>query len=80
MLLSILDQSIAIAGRPHAASINETLDLAIHADTIGYNRFWLAEHHNHATIVGTAPEILMAAIAARASRIRIGSALSLIHI
>lgn len=74
MRLSILDQSIAIAGRPHAASIRETLDLAVHAEQLGYERFWLAEHHNHATIVGTAPEILMAAIAARTNRIRIGSA------
>ncbi len=74
MRLSILDQSIAIAGRPHAASIRETLDLAVHAEQLGYQRFWLAEHHNHATIVGTAPEILMAAIAARTNRIRIGSA------
>jgi luciferase family oxidoreductase group 1 len=72
--LSILDQSIAIAGRPHAASINETLDLAVHAEKLGYHRFWVSEHHNHATIVGSAPEILMAAIAARTTNIRIGSA------
>lgn len=72
--LSILDQSIAIAGRPHGASIRETLELAVAAERMGYRRFWLAEHHNHATIVGTAPEILMAAIAARTERIRIGSA------
>jgi len=74
MRLSILDQSIAIAGRPHGASIRDTLDLAVHAEQLGYHRFWLAEHHNHATIVGTAPEILMAAIAARTTRIRLGSA------
>jgi luciferase family oxidoreductase group 1 len=41
---------------------------------MGYQRFWLSEHHGLATIVGSAPEILMAAIAARTSRIRIGSA------
>jgi luciferase family oxidoreductase group 1 len=74
LTLSILDQSIAIKGRPHAASVNETLDLAVAAEALGYHRFWVAEHHNHATIVGTAPEILMAAIAARTKRIRIGSA------
>lgn len=72
--LSILDQSIALTGRPQAASIRETLDLACHAERLGYHRFWVAEHHNHETIVGTAPEILMAAIAAQTRRIRIGSA------
>ncbi|MGE3066503.1 MAG: LLM class flavin-dependent oxidoreductase [Hyphomicrobiaceae bacterium] len=72
--LSVLDQSIAIAGRPHAASIQETLALAQTCEQLGYARYWLAEHHNHPTIVGTAPEILLAAIAARTTRIRLGSA------
>lgn len=72
--LSILDQSIAADGRPQGASIRATLALAEHAEALGYHRFWVSEHHNHATIVGTAPEILMAAIAARTSSIRIGSA------
>ena len=48
--------------------------LAQHCEKLGYARFWLSEHHNHPTIVGTAPEIVMAAIAATTSRIRIGSA------
>ncbi len=74
MRLSVLDQSVAIAGRPHAASIQETLALAQHCEALGYHRFWVAEHHNHDTIVGTAPEILLAAIAARTTRIRLGSA------
>jgi luciferase family oxidoreductase group 1 len=72
--LSVLDQSVAVAGRPHPDSIRETLALAEACEALGYHRFWLAEHHNHDTIVGTAPEILMAAIAARTRRIRIGSA------
>lgn len=72
--LSVLDQSVALAGRPQADSIRETLDLAVHAETLGYKRFWVAEHHNHDTIAGSAPEVLMAAIAARTERIRIGSA------
>ena len=72
--LSVLDQSVATAGRGHDASIRDTLDLAGFCEDLGYHRFWLSEHHNHETIVGTAPEILMAAIAARTQRIRIGSA------
>jgi luciferase family oxidoreductase group 1 len=74
MRLSVLDQSIAVAGRPHAESIRNTVALAQHCETLGYHRFWVSEHHNHPTIVGTAPEIVMAAIAARTGSIRIGSA------
>lgn len=72
--LSVLDQSVALAGRDQAASIRETLALAEACEALGYHRFWVSEHHNLPSIVGTAPEILMAAIAARTSRIRIGSA------
>lgn len=72
--LSVLDQSVARAGRPHDESIRHTLALAAHCEALGYHRFWLSEHHSLPTLVGTAPEILMAAVAARTSRIRIGSA------
>jgi len=74
MRLSVLDQSIAVAGRPHEESIRNTVALARHCEALGYQRFWVSEHHNHPTIVGTAPEIVMAAIAATTERIRIGSA------
>ena len=74
MRLSVLDQSIAVAGRPHDESIRNTVALARHCEALGYERFWVSEHHNHPTIVGTAPEIIMAAIAATTERIRIGSA------
>jgi luciferase family oxidoreductase group 1 len=72
--LSILDQSVAVEGRSHADSIQATLALAQKAENWGYHRFWVSEHHSHPTIVGSAPEVLMAAIAARTTRIRIGSA------
>ncbi|MBM10032.1 MAG: LLM class flavin-dependent oxidoreductase [Magnetovibrio sp.] len=71
---SVLDQSIAIAGLPHAASIQDTIELAQLIEKLGYFRFWVSEHHNHGTILGTAPEILMAAIAQTTKKIRIGSA------
>ena len=74
MKLSVLDQSAALTGRSEAESIRETLALASFCESLGYHRFWLSEHHNLAAIVGTAPEILMAAIAATTQRIRIGSA------
>ena len=72
--LSVLDQSIAVAGRPQDQSIRNTVALAQHCEALGYERFWVSEHHNHPTIVGTAPEIVIAAIAATTRRIRIGSA------
>ena len=74
MKLSVLDQSTAANDRPEADGIRETLALAQHCDRLGYHRYWLSEHHNSATIVGTAPEVLMAAIAATTTRIRVGSA------
>ena len=72
--LSVLDQSASVAGSTEDAAIRDTLDLAQHCERLGYARFWVSEHHGLPTIVGSAPEILMAAIAARTQRIRIGSA------
>ncbi|MEO8153007.1 MAG: LLM class flavin-dependent oxidoreductase [Rhizobacter sp.] len=74
MQLSVLDQSISLSGSSEDAAIRDTLSLAEHCEALGYHRFWLSEHHSLPTIVGSAPEILMAAIAARTQRIRIGSA------
>jgi luciferase family oxidoreductase group 1 len=74
MKLSVLDQSTASKGRTEDVAIRETLALARHCDALGYSRYWVSEHHNTGNIVGTAPEILMAAIAATTKRIRVGSA------
>lgn len=72
--LSVLDQSVACAGRGEDHALRDTLELASLCESLGYERFWVSEHHGMPTIVGTAPEVLMAAIAARTTRIRIGSA------
>lgn len=74
MKLSVLDQSTASKGRAEADAIRETLELARLCDTLGYHRYWVSEHHNSGSIVGTAPEVLMAAIAATTREIRVGSA------
>jgi luciferase family oxidoreductase group 1 len=74
MRLSVLDQSTVVTGRSPDASIRESLLLAKHAEALGYIRYWVAEHHNSASIAGSAPEVLIAAIAATTSRIRVGSA------
>ena len=74
MKLSVLDQSTAAAGRGQDAAIRESVALAQACDALGYHRYWVSEHHNSGSIVGTAPEVLMAAIAATTTRIRVGSA------
>ena len=74
MRLSVLDQSTAAEDVAQSVAIRETLDLARHCEALGYHRYWVSEHHNSDSIVGTAPEVLMAAIAATTSRIRVGSA------
>ena len=74
MKLSVLDQSTAATGKPEDQALRDTIELAKACETWGYHRFWVSEHHNHPSIVGTAPEILMAAIGQATNRIRIGSA------
>jgi luciferase family oxidoreductase group 1 len=74
MKWSVLDQSPAAAGSTQDAAIRESIALAQLCDALGYERYWVSEHHNSASIVGTAPEILIAAVAATTRRIRVGSA------
>jgi luciferase family oxidoreductase group 1 len=72
--LSVLDQSTVVTGRSPDTSIRESIRLAQHCEALGYDRYWCAEHHNSESQAGTAPEILIAAIAATTRRIRVGSA------
>lgn len=74
MRLSVFDQSPVGAGRVPAEAIRDSLDLAQAAEALGYHRFWVSEHHGDAALVGSAPEILTAAVAARTQRIRVGAA------
>ena len=56
MKLSVLDQSVSLAGSSEDAAIRDTLSLAEHCEQLGYARFWLSEHHGLPTIIGSAPE------------------------
>ena len=58
MRLSVLDQSTVVSGRSPDMSIRESLALAQHCEALGYARYWCAEHHNSASIAGSAPEML----------------------
>lgn len=73
MKLSILDQSPIRDGGTPAQAIRETLELARLADTLGYERYWLSEHHSSGGLASATPEILIAEIANRTTRIRVGS-------
>ena len=74
MQVSILEQSVSVEGKPQTHTIQDSINLAVKAEKLGYKRFWVSEHHNHPTIIGSAPEVLMAAIATKTKTIRIGSA------
>lgn len=71
--LSVLDLAIVHAGGTSAEALAATTVLAQRADALGYHRFWVAEHHNMALVASTTPPVLMAHLAARTDRIRIGS-------
>ena len=73
MLLSVLDQSPIRSGATPADAIGETLRLAEAAERLGYHRYWLAEHHSTSGLAGSSPEVLIGQVAARTSRLRVGS-------
>jgi luciferase family oxidoreductase group 1 len=73
MLLSVLDQSPIAEGSTPAQALRQTLDLAELVDSLGYHRYWVAEHHATPALACAAPEILIGAIAPRTQRIRVGS-------
>ncbi len=71
--LSVLDLSPVTTATPGSAALRNSLDLARLADRLGYKRYWLAEHHNLASIASSAPEIMIGQVAAATTRIRVGS-------
>jgi luciferase family oxidoreductase group 1 len=71
--LSLLDRSRTRVGVPDAEALEGTVARAVHAERVGYERYWVAEHHAVPGIASGAPAVLLAAIGARTSRIRIGS-------
>src|SRR5512147_2189066 len=70
---SVLDLSPIVEGGDAAASFRNTLDLARHAEKLGYQRFWLAEHHGMPGIGSAATAVLIGHVAAGTSKIRIGA-------
>jgi luciferase family oxidoreductase group 1 len=73
LTLSVLDQSPVRQGVTPRDALMETIELARHCEALGYRRYWLAEHHATPALAGSAPEIMIARVAAETNRIRVGS-------
>ena len=71
--LSVLDLSPIVSGSSAAQALRNTLDLARLVDRLGYTRFWLAEHHNLASVASSAPEIMIGHVASVTEHIRVGA-------
>ena len=71
--LGVLDQSPIVSGHSPAQAIAETISLARLAEELGYQRYWLAEHHAVAALADPCPEILVSSVATATSKIRVGT-------
>ena len=71
--LSILDLSPLYDSETAAQAFQHTIELARKADTWGYHRFWVSEHHGSDRVVGSSPEVLVSHLLAKTERIRVGS-------
>jgi luciferase family oxidoreductase group 1 len=73
MKLSIIDQSPVSSGSTPADALRNTIELARLADRLGYERYWIAEHHDIPALASPAPEVLIARLTGETQRIRLGS-------
>ncbi|HEY6395402.1 MAG TPA: LLM class flavin-dependent oxidoreductase [Candidatus Binataceae bacterium] len=73
MKLSVVDQSPVPAGFTPADALRNTIELARLADRLGFERYWIAEHHATAAFASPAPEILIDRVASETFCIRVGS-------
>jgi len=71
--LSVLDLATVADGASHSEALADTIALARTADELGYQRFWVAEHHGMPGVASSAPPVLIGGIAAATERIRVGS-------
>ena len=71
--LSVLDLSVVTTVTKPAAALRNSIDLARHVDGLGYERYWLAEHHNLASVASPAPDVMIGQIAAATRHLRVGS-------
>ena len=70
---SVLDLSPIVEGATAKDSFRNTLELAQHAERLGFTRYWMAEHHNMKGIASAATAVVIGHVAAGTSSIRVGS-------
>jgi luciferase family oxidoreductase group 1 len=70
---SVLDLSPIVEGSTAAQALRNTLDLARHAERLGYRRYWLAEHHNMPAVASAATSVAIAHVAGGTTTIRVGA-------
>ncbi|HVP59850.1 MAG TPA: LLM class flavin-dependent oxidoreductase, partial [Myxococcaceae bacterium] len=70
---SVLDLAPICEGGDAAQTLRNSLDLARHAEKLGYARYWVAEHHNMPGIASSATAVVIGHVAAGTSRIRVGA-------
>ncbi|MCA0983116.1 LLM class flavin-dependent oxidoreductase [Halobacillus yeomjeoni] len=73
MKLGVLDQSPISKGQTAVDALQQTIELAQFTEDLGYERYWVAEHHNTNGLASSSPEILIGQIAAATKTIRVGS-------
>lgn len=73
MKICAVDQSPIFSNSNADDAIKETRELAKYCDSLGLNRFWLAEHHGSSSFAGCSPEILIPSLASQTESIRVGS-------
>ncbi|MBG9656974.1 LLM class flavin-dependent oxidoreductase [Cytobacillus firmus] len=73
MKLSILDQSPISTNQTANEALQESMNLARIGETLGYSRYWIAEHHAMPGLACSAPEVMLGYIGANTKNIRIGS-------
>ena len=71
--LSVLDLASVSEGSSHSAALADTVAAGQAAERLGYRRFWVAEHHGMPAVSSSAPAVLIGAVAAATSTIRVGS-------
>src|SRR5690606_30518791 len=71
--LSVLELATVTENGTHRTAIEGTVEVARHAEALGFTRVWLAEHHNMEHIASSATSVLIGHVAGKTSHIRVGS-------
>ncbi len=71
--LSVLELATVVEGGNHRTAIDNTVKIAQHVESLGYQRIWMAEHHNMAYIASSATSVLIGHVAGKTNSIRVGS-------